>query len=426
MPNPRKSAVRALVKVDSDGAFSNIILDNVMEQDGLTGADAVLATALFYGVLERRITIDYIADRLSKQPVRKQPYLVAAAIRIGIYQLMFMDRIPPFAAINESVNIVKRSKNSRAVGYVNALLRAVERQKSDLIPTDDSPKSVSVRCSAPLWMVERLSAQYGVEKAVSVFESMLGRSNVYLRVNTTKTDCDSLSRLLASHSVATEFTDVDGSLRIVGHSGAVERLAGYSEGLFHVQDLSSQICAASLDARENMRVLDVCAAPGGKSFTVAEIMNGTGEVVSCDLYEHRVKLISDGAKRLGLGNISARTADASVYDPSLGEFDRVLCDAPCSGLGIMGRKPDIKYKSADQIADLPDIQYNILTNAAKYVRAGGRLVYSTCTLLHEENEDVFERFLSNFPDFCPVSVRTLLPCDDGTDGFFIAAAERKV
>lgn len=426
MPNPRKSAVRALVKVDSDGAFSNIILDNVIEQDELTGADAVLATALFYGVLERRITIDYIADRLSKQPVRKQPYLVAAAIRIGIYQLMFMDRIPPFAAINESVNIVKRSKNSRAVGYVNALLRSVERQKSDLIPTDDSPKSVSVRCSAPMWMVERLSAQYGMEKAVSVFESMLGRSNVYLRVNTTKTDRDSLARLLASHSVATETTCVDGSLRIVGHGGAVERLAGYSEGLFHVQDLSSQICAVSLDARENMRVLDVCAAPGGKSFTVAEIMNGTGEVVSCDLYEHRVKLISDGAKRLGLGNISARTADASVYDPSLGEFDRVLCDAPCSGLGIMGRKPDIKYKSADQIADLPDIQYNILTNAAKYVRAGGRLVYSTCTLLREENEGVFERFLSVFPDFCAVSVRTLLPCDDGTDGFFIAVAERKV
>ncbi len=424
MANPRKSAVKALIKVEADGGYSNLVIDSVIEQDGLERADAALATALFYGVLDRKITIDYILSKYSKQPIKKLPYLVAAALRIGVYQLLYMDRIPSFAAINESVTIVKRSKNSNASGYVNAVLRSVDREGDSIIPADDSVKSISIRYSFPEWIVNRLVNQFGIDKVKAIFDAMLKKSSVYLRVNTCRCDCDLLIKSLADEGVIAEKTSVVDSLKITEISGAVDNIDCYKQGLFHIQDLSSQICAAALDLKVGMRVLDICAAPGGKTFTAAEIMNGTGEIISCDLYEHRAKLISDGAKRLGLCNVKAVTGDASVYNESIGKFDRVLCDAPCSGLGIMGRKPDIKYKSEQEIADLPEIQYNILKNAAKYVKNKGKLVYSTCTLLREENEDVFNRFLVECNGFKAVSMKTLLPCDGDNDGFFIAVAER--
>ena len=424
MPNPRKSAVKALIKVEADGGFSNLVIDNVIKQDGLTGADSALATALFYGVLDRKITIDYILSKYSKQPIRKLPHYVAAALRIGVFQLLYMDKIPSFAAINESVNLVKRSKNSNSSGYVNAVLRNVDREGKGLLPDDDSVKSISVRYSFPEWIVTRLVNQFSAEKTKEVFTEMLKKSDVFLRVNNTKISIDDLIDKLHNEGVETEKTDLENSLKVISLSGSIDGLSSYINGYFHVQDLSSQVCAASLDLSKNMRVLDVCAAPGGKSFTIAEIMNGTGEVVSCDLYEHRVKLISSGARRLSLNNIKTLTADALVYNNELGEFDRVLCDAPCSGLGIMGRKPDIKYKSEDEIKDLPEIQYNILTNAAKYVRPNGKIVYSTCTILREENEDVFNRFLSVNTHFKGICTQMILPSEKGGDGFFIAVAER--
>ena len=424
MANPRKSAVKALIKVEADGGFSNLVIDNVIKQDGIEGADSALATALFYGVLDRKITIDYILSKYSKQPIKKLPYYVAAALRIGVFQLLYMDRVPPFAAINESVNLVKRSKNSNSSGYVNAVLRNVDREKNNILPDDDSVKSISIRYSFPEWIVARFVNQFGVEKTKEIFTEMLKKSDVYLRVNNTKISTDELIEKLHDEGVETEKTDIENGLKVISQSGAIDGLSAYKNGYFHVQDLSSQICVASLDLKDNMRVIDICAAPGGKTFTAAEIMNGTGEIISCDLYEHRVKLISNGAKRLSLDTIMTITADASVYNSELGEFDRVLCDAPCSGLGIMGRKPDIKYKNEEEIKDLPEIQYNILTNAAKYVKPSGKIVYSTCTVLREENEDVFCRFLSSNPHFKEISIKTILPSEKGGDGFFIAVAER--
>ena len=424
MPNPRKSAGKALIKVESDGGFSNLVIDNVIKQDGLVGADSALATALFYGVLDRKITIDYILSKYSKQPIKKLPYYVAAALRIGVFQLLYMDKIPSFAAINESVNLVKRSKNSNSSGYVNAVLRNVDREGNNSLPDDDSVKSISIRYSFPEWIVARFVNQFGVEKTKEIFTEMLKKSDVYLRVNNTKISTDELIEKLHDEGVETEKTDIENGLKVISQSGAIDGLSAYKNGYFHVQDLSSQICVASLDLKDNMRVLDICAAPGGKTFTAAEIMNGTGEIISCDLYEHRVKLISNGAKRLSLKNVKTFVADASIYNGELGEFDRVLCDAPCSGLGIMGRKPDIKYKNEYEIKDLPEIQYNILENAAKYVKPNGKIVYSTCTILREENEDVFDRFISLNPHFKAISTQTILPSEKGGDGFFIAVAER--
>ena len=424
MPNPRKSVVKALIKVEADGGFSNLVIDNVIKQDGLVGADSALATALFYGVLDRKITIDYILSKYSKQPIKKLPYYVAAALRIGVFQLLYMDKIPPFAAINESVNLVKRSKNSNSSGYVNAVLRKVDREGNDSLPEDDSVKSISIQYSFPEWIVARFMNQFGAAKTKEIFTQMLKKSDVYLRVNNTKICTDDLIAQLHGEGVETEKIEIENGLKVISQSGAIDGLLSYKNGYFHVQDLSSQLCAASLDLSENMRVLDICAAPGGKSFTIAELMNGTGEVVSCDLYEHRVKLVSSGAKRLSLGNTKTFVADATIYNSELGEFDRVLCDAPCSGLGIMGRKPDIKYKNEDEIKDLPEIQYNILGNAAKYVKPNGKIVYSTCTILTEENEEVFDRFLSSNSHFKAISIQTILPSEKGGDGFFIAVAER--
>ena len=318
MPNPRKSAVKALIKVEADGGFSNLVIDNVIKQDGLVGADSALATALFYGVLDRKITIDYILSNYSKQPIKKLPYYVAAALRIGVFQLLYMDKIPPFAAINESVNLVKRSKNANSSGYVNAVLRKVDREGREILPDDDSVKSISIRYSFPEWIVIRFVSQFGIEKTKDIFTEMLKKSDVYLRVNNTKISVDDLIDKLHSEGVETEKAEIENSLKVISSLGAIDSLSSYKNGYFHVQDLSSQICAASLDLGENMKALDICAAPGGKSFTAAEIMNGTGEVVSCDLYEHRVKLISSGAKRLSLNNIKTLTADALVYNNELG------------------------------------------------------------------------------------------------------------
>ena len=207
MANPRKSAVKALIKVDADGGYSNLVIDNVIEQDGLERNDASLATALFYGVLDRKITIDYILSKYSKQPIKKLPYIVAAALRIGVYQLLYMDRIPAFAAINESVTIVKRSKNSKAAGYVNAVLRSVDRERDTVIPDDNSIKSISIRFSFPEWIVTRLINQYGAETAKAIFEAMLSKSSVYLRVNTTKCNADTLIKKLAEENTTEENTE---------------------------------------------------------------------------------------------------------------------------------------------------------------------------------------------------------------------------
>lgn len=426
MANARDIAVKALLAVSLDDGYSNIVLDSAVKSSGLSGADAALASALFYGVLDRRITLDYIIKQCSSRSP-KVPELVREVLRTAVYQLVYMDKIPPFAAVNEAVKAVKKSKFSFAAGYVNAVLRQVQRQAPTL-PQDDSVQSVSVRYSCEPWIVERLFADYGTAAAKSVLESALTPPPLYLRVNSQKCSADMLVASLESDGIKAKMVDSEPYAVIA--SGAVEPTAAYRGGLFHVQDLACQQCCEALCLNDGMRVLDCCAAPGGKTFTVAQLMNATGEVVARDIYPHRVKLITDGAARLGLGNIVAKLGDASVYDASLGEFDRVLCDVPCSGIGVIRRKPDIKYKSPQGIDALPELQYKILTSGAQSLKSGGVLVYSTCTLFKSENSEVVSRFLAEHKDFEPYPfengqyMRTLMP-QDGTDGFFYARIRRR-
>jgi 16S rRNA (cytosine967-C5)-methyltransferase len=430
MANARKIAALALKKVDFGGGYSGIVLDSMLKNSKLSRVDQSLASALFYGVLDRKITIDYVISRHIRQPLRKITPLALESLRIGAYQLMYMDKIPASAAVNESVKLVKSSDENRASGFVNAVLRSIERCGDYGIPQDNSAESVSLRYSCPRWIVDGFIADYGVNNTIGILEHSLLPTVTYARVNTMKITPEELIKSLADEGVVSLLCDGRSNAVEIRLNGSVRELNAYRDGLFHVQDLSSQLCAEAVGTEKKFRVLDICSAPGGKAFTMAEIMEGGGEVVACDLHAHRVKLIEDGARRLGLENITARVSDATVFDPELGEFDRVLCDVPCSGLGVIGRKPDIKQKSAEEISRLPQIQHSILTNASKYLKPGGRIVYSTCSLSKAENEAVFGRFLKENSNFEPYEIRdnshmiTLMPHIDVTDGFFIASAVR--
>lgn len=422
MPTARKVAIDALLKVNNDLAYSNITLNSVLNSIDLSSTDKAFASALFYGVLDRKITLDFVIDSLIKTPLSKVDSFTKEVLRVGLYQIMFMDKIPDSAAVNEAVKIIKNSKKRHNSGFVNAVLRAAIRAER-LLPADDSVKSLSVKYSCPEWIVESFISDYSLETAKALLEETLKAAPIFIRVNTLKIiKQDLLQKLINSGVEAIEVEGID-AIRINGGL-AIEKSELYKNGLFHVQDLSSQKCAEILAAKENERVLDVCAAPGGKSFTTAILMKNKGEVVSKDLYDKRTNLIALGAKRLGIDIIKTSTGDATVLDEKIGLFDAVICDVPCSGLGIIRRKPDIKYKPVTDFEELEETQAKIFENAAKYLKSGGRIVYSTCTLRKNENEKQIEAFLAKNPDFSLQYMHTFMPQDDKTDGFFVAKLQK--
>ena len=418
MATARKVAIDALIKVNNDLAYSNITLNSVLNGSDLSATDKSFASALFYGVLDRKITLDFVISSLIKTPFSKVDGFTKEVLRTGLYQIMFMDKIPDSAAVNEAVKIIKNSKKRHNAGFVNAVLRAAIRAEK-LLPEDDSVKSLSVRYSCPEWIVESFINDYSLQTAKDLLEETLKPAPIFIRVNTLKiTPCELLKKLINS-GVNAEMVDDTDAICINGGL-SVEKSEFYKNGLFYVQDLSSQKCAKVLNAKGNERILDICAAPGGKSFSTAILMQNTGEIVSCDLYEKRTRLIDDGAKRLGIDIIKTHTADATAYNNKLGEFDAVLCDVPCSGLGIIRRKPDIKYKSITDFEELEQIQAKILENAVKYLKKGGRIVYSTCTLRKNENEKQVEAFITKHPEFKINYMYTFMPQNDKSDGFFVA------
>ncbi|MBR5088493.1 MAG: 16S rRNA (cytosine(967)-C(5))-methyltransferase RsmB, partial [Ruminiclostridium sp.] len=385
MMTGRERVLALLTKAHSEGAYSNIALDAELEKNT---AERAFITALFYGVVERRMTLDHIIRSHSKTEFDKIENETLQLLRMGLYQLLYMD-IPESAAVNETVKLAPE----RSKGFINAVLRAFLRsgRQIDLSGLDELG-TLSVKYSCARWIVKMWVNCYGAEKTEEMLKTSFGRPPVFARVNTTVCDADDLVYELAEDGVKSEPVGDSGTCVLISGSGSIERLRAYRNGLFHVQDLSSQKCCELLSPRPGDTVIDMCAAPGGKSFTIAEIMENKGAVWSSDLYDSRVKLIEEGAERLGLGIINTRVAEASVYDKMLPEADRVLCDVPCSGLGVIRRKPEIKYKKKADIEGLPEIQRAILENAARYVKKGGRLVYSTCTLNRAETEDVAESF----------------------------------
>lgn len=420
----RQLAFEVLVKMLRDGSYSNLALNAALRKNQMNPADRALCTELVYGTTERRLTLDDQLSRCLRQPLRKLKPNVHAALLLGSYQILFLDRIPDHAAVNESVRLVRKNGAAYAAGLVNAVLRKIAAEGLVLPDSSHPLHRLSVQYSCPEELVQLFVRTYGEEAAVGILEHGLGAESLTIRVNTCRTDSASLRRILAEEGVASEPHPLVEDALVLKKAGSVERLQSFQDGLFHVQDASSQLCCARMDPQPGETVFDVCAAPGGKSFTLAERMQDRGTVCAFDLYEQRTGLIRDGAARLGLQSISARCADAEVFDADRGLADRVLCDVPCSGLGILGRKPEIRYKALREIDNLPSLQYHILCISSQYCRVGGRLVYSTCSLHPAENGGVVEHFLQEHSDYSLVSQETLLPGSHHCDGFFIAVLER--
>ncbi len=433
MANARQIAYQALLKTEKDGAFSNLALDAVLSKSQLDTRDKSFVSNLFYGVIERQLTIDYNLSLYLTKPLKKLKPEVLTILRCGAYQILFMDKVPDSAAVNESIKLSKNNKAAYASGLINAVLRKVSASGFLLPENEKSDEYLSVKYSCPLWLIKKWSAEYGREDTEKLLEASLGSADTFIRVNTVKIIQDELVNILADEGVIAEKTYNPDTLKIHLNGNDIENLNSFKKGLFHIQDMASQLCARALDVKENDTVFDLCSAPGGKAYTICEMMKDNGKVVCFDIYENRVSLIKKGAKRLGLTSIEGSVGDASVFNKDLGLADRVLCDVPCSGLGIIRRKPEIKYKKESEMTDLPDIQYSIVSNAARYVKIGGRLVYSTCTLSKAENEDVCRRFLTTHSNFKPAGVFaedddamiTLMPHKNESDGFFIACFKRE-
>ncbi len=438
MADVRKIAFNTIFRVLHKEAYSALALNSAVKENNLNKLDTSFLAHLVYGVLERKLLLDHIISQYSKIKPKKIENKTLIILELGIFQLAFMDKVPSSAAVDECVKLSKKVGAYKSSGFINAVLRNFVRNdfKYDLPDENDKIRYLSVKYSCPEFLVEKWISQYGEDNTVCVLEGLALRPPLTIRVNTLLTTKEELIDELTKNGVkVSEVAFLQNALNIED-TGSIEELDAFMNGKFYVQDSASQLCCEMLDAKEGMIVCDVCSAPGGKSLYSAIRMNNKGKVYSYDLYEHKINLIKESASRLSIDIINAKVRDALDKNEKIPACDRLLCDVPCSGFGIIRRKPEIRYKKATIIDNLPQLQYSVLCANADMLECGGILVYSTCTLCDEENIDVVNKFLSEHPDFEPVKlslpesftrfidepehVLTLLPYKNMTDGFFIA------
>ena len=411
MKNSRLTAFEIIYGVLNNDDYSNLSLDSAFDKNN--SSDNAFISKLVLGVIERRLTLDYILKPyLNSRPKPK----VRILLYMGVYQLYFMDKVPSNAAVNESVELAKAVGCGYYTKLINAVLHKVDSNRIDIDTIDD----LSARYSCPESLIKMWQKHYGEDNTLKILGEINNIAPVFAVPNTLFVDEEELLYELMDEKAECEITSE--VVKINSHIN-IKKSRAFKNGLYHIQDLSSFNCAKALKAEEGQTVIDVCSAPGGKAFTVAERMNNSGEVYALDLNESRVELIKEGAERLGIDIIKAAVNDAGVYNPDLPKADRVLCDVPCSGFGIIRRKPEIRYKSLDDIKGLYGIQYNILKTSAEYLKRGGRLVYSTCTLNKNENEKIAERFIKEDKRFKLIEMKTVFPSENG-DGFFYAVMEK--
>ena len=436
----RETALRVLVSCRTNGAWADAALKAQMNRDGLSGADAALCSRIVYGVIQNRMLLDfYIGAYCSQKPDHLQVPLLDI-LRIGAYQILFLNKIPDSAAVNESVNLTRMVKRGQAAGLVNAVLRKISKNKENLpdIPDRDAEKYLSIRYSHPKWLVKRLMSILGREETEAFLAANNEIAPMTVQINPLKTKEEELIATLEASGVSVKVHPwVPNCLELSG-TGDLTSLQAFRNGEFLVQDPAARLVSLIAEIQPGQKVLDVCAAPGGKSFSAAFAMKDEGHIQACDLHENKLIRIRESGERLGIHCIETAAADGRKQRPEwIGVFDTVLVDAPCSGLGIIRKKPDTRYKKADDLFALPVIQTEILENAATYVRPGGTLVYSTCTILPEENDQVVTAFLAEHPEFFldafelpqPVGKTdgqlTLWPHRHGTDGFYICRMKRQ-
>ncbi|NBH62117.1 16S rRNA (cytosine(967)-C(5))-methyltransferase RsmB [Anaerotruncus sp. 80] len=422
----RKTAYSVLFEIEKNQAYSNLELNR---QIGLQNPDnPAFVRELVYGVLENRIYLDYLLAHLIPKGLSGIKKQVLTLLRMGLYQLIFMESVPPYAAIGETVKLAKKLAPGRD-GFINGVLRGYQKKGAD-IKLPDSKKDLisylSVRYSYAPWIVELLLSQYGMQKAEQILKAGNDRPKLSIRVNMTRTDRKSLAEQLTEKGFVIEEAALSERVLFVSGSGLLETKA-YEQGLFSVQDEASVLAAEAVNPLPGQTVLDICAAPGGKSLAMAEMMGNKGVVKAFDIYGHKLTLISQQAQRLGLSNIITEESDGCVLREDLRDSsDCVLVDGPCSGLGVIRRKPEIKYKElADEGRELSEKQLRILLTASCYVKEGGILVYSTCTVNRIENTEVVERFLKERSGFTLLFERQYLPDTDETDGFYICKMRKQ-
>ena len=434
----RETALNVLLACRKEGGWSNGVLKSYTVRDRLDGRDSALAARLCYGVIQNRSCLDFYLQQLLKGKLKDLHPALRDILHLGLYQLYFMDKIPESAAVNESVELAKKycRKLQNASGLVNGVLRNAVRSKGTL----KEPVSWEDKYSHPGDLINLLKSYVGKDRIEPMLKANNSIAPMTVQTNTVKLTTDQLQEKLQSEGATAEKHPWLSDCLILSGTGNIEQLPSFREGLFYVQDAAAKLSVLCAELTPGQRVLDCCAAPGGKSFGAMIAMAGQGSVTSCDVHSHKIELIQKGAQRLGFENMQAAEQDATVFVPAWEQaFDTVIADVPCSGLGIIRKKPDIRYKDLSVVAELPPLQKEIINNAARYVKPGGLLLYSTCTLVQAENEDVVADFLRAHPDFTteplPLpapfpknesGMLALVPGEYDTDGFFICRLRRKV
>ena len=438
MGDARKAALSALEKCRRAQAWSDAVLGSVMDAAGLEGPDRGLCAALCYGVLQNRSWLDYAVAQSSSLPLQRIEPKVLDILRLSLYQLFFLKRVPPYAAVNEGVSLCRAVKLPRAAGFVNAVLRkcaAMERMPEPG-PETALPERLSILYSHPRWLVELLSERLGPEEAEAFLRADNAVPPLALQTNTLRISPPELAKELSAEGVETELSRSCPETLFARNTGDLRRTSAFQNGKFYVQDPAAHFAVLAAAPQTGERILDLCAAPGGKSFAAAIAAEGGAELTACDLHENKLKRVREGAARLGV-SLETLAADARENRPDWNaQFDLVIADVPCSGLGVIRKKPDIRWKDPTEFNGLPAIQRAILDNAARCVRPGGRLLYATCTIRAEENELVAGAFLDAHTEFGPLDFRSpwgdasergmlqLWPQRQGTDGFFISLMRR--
>lgn len=433
----RDVALRALVACERQGAWSDGFLKKEIGNAGLDGRDAALATRLCFGVQQNRMLLDFWLSNLSKIPLAKMEPAVRSILRLGAYQILFLDRVPDHAAVNQAVEQArKNSRTPRSAGLVNGILRSLIRQKSEL----PQPPDLSTRYSHPQWLVEAFSRRLPPEEVEDLLRADNSEPPTCIQINTCKAGTPAVIEALRQEGMTVSPHPWLPDCLLLQGTGNLEQSAAFQRGWFYVQDAAAKLAVLAADPRPGMEVLDACAAPGGKSFAAAIAMGNQGRVISCDIHPHKQILLQRGAERLGFPIIQPEVLDGKVCkDNFLNRYELVIADVPCSGLGIIRKKPDIRYKDPEPLAGLPKVQSAILENVSRYVRPGGVLLYATCTLLERENEEIVAAFLEKRKDFtlekfqlpgpfglCADGMLTCWPHRHGTDGFFFAKLRRRV
>ena len=429
MDRIRLSAIKTVYAVQSEGAYSNVVLAQILRQEKFSDLDRRFCTELVYGTIKIGASLDWKISKYVNIPLEKIDAKVLAVLRVGMYQIFFMDKVPNSAAVNESVEIAKNFCNIGASKFVNGVLRSAVRkpQLSDF-PNDDSVETLALKTFHPVWIVKLFVEEFGLETAKKICATDNIEPPLCLRVNFLKSTREEILSELEKFGATAEISKFAPEGIILKSHGALDKFKPLKSGKCQVQDESSMLVARWLNPAENDFVIDCCAAPGGKATHIAELMKNRGRIIAADILQTKLRHINENAKRLGIKIIEPLLLDArQIGENFFNKADKVLVDAPCSGLGVIRRKSDLRWKKTpEEIAELPKLQAEILQSAANAVKVGGTLIYSTCTIIRRENEYIVENFLNANKNFKLVDKKLFLSHVDGTDGFFIAKLIREV